>query len=362
MARFHYKLPSNKRRLLNVHELSVIPGYTWTDPTVYSHWYTTASQYAFIYNANRILGNGNFNTSSPPSGSISADTMDVDMSVSSTVVFTVTPMTNPGPTVFPDQPYTNYWRISQWTGSTFPNGVPVPDTRINPDTTGITTSQVTVASGTVLATDNTDSTITINLQNVSGTKYLAVEIYDPTSPAPHNVIAMSNTVKVVGTVAPCNLATIASSYYDDAYGATTTGGGMNIRLSNNGRWNISGSSSNLFSGAWYTGANNGDPALPDTYEFRVTALTLDNQEGPDTEVVIDGQLFYDNSTLQSGATLPTAWTPIVLQQVIQLSVGAQQNIYMAVAITATIEIRKQSDTSCMSSRVVAMQLTKGIPV
>lgn len=75
---------------------------------------------------------------------------------------------------------------------------------------------------------------------------------------------------------------------------------------------------------------------------------------------IDGQMFYVNSTLQSGATLPTAWTPIVLQQVIQLGVGTQQ-IYMEVAVTATIEIRKQSDPSCIVSRGVVLSLLKGAP-
>ena len=358
MARFHYRLPSNKRRLLNVHELSPTgsPGNTWTTPGVYVHWYSTASQYAFIYNANRILANGRYNTSAPLSVSISADTMDVDMSVSSTVVFNVSPMASPGPTVYPSQPYTHYWRISQWTGSTFPNGDPVPDTRINPNTTGITNSQVTVASGTVLLNDNTDNTITVTLQNVYGTKYLAVEIYDNTSPAPHNLFAMSNTVKVVGTAAPCNLVTGQSfGLHNDSYPSPGTGGGMNFRLSDNGRWSVQGSTS-IDSGAWYTGANNGDPALADAYECRVTALTLNNSIGS-TEVFVFGQTFYTNGTLQGGATLPTSWETIVLQQVIALSVGSQTQA-MEVSVTATIEIRKVGDASCSTSRAVSLYLSK----
>ena len=199
MARFHYNLPPNKRRLLNVHELNPSENSpnVWTDPGVGWHWYTTPITYPFIYNANRILGNNRYNTTSPGSIAISADTMDVNLSISTLVVFTVTVMTSPGPSVFTGQPITANWRISNWTTSTFPNGYPVPDTRLNASTTGIGSSQVTVSSGTVKVQDMVDNTISINLlNNFSGTRYLAVEIFLSGDLSP---TAISNTVRVVGT-------------------------------------------------------------------------------------------------------------------------------------------------------------------
>lgn len=142
--------------------------------------------------------------------------------------------------------------------------------------------------------------------------------------------------------------------HNDAYPSPGTGGGMNFRLSNNGRWAVSGYTPSIDSGAWYTGANNGDPDLADAYECRVTALTLDSSIGS-TAVYVFGQTFYTDGTLESGATLPTSWETIVLQQVIALGVGSQ-NQAMQVSVTATIEIRKVGDASCSTSRAVSLYL------
>ena len=113
-------------------------------------------------------------------------------------------------------------------------------------------------------------------------------------------------------------------------------------------------------GAWYTGALNGDPALPDAYEIRVTALNLDLSDGPDCNVFIEGQLWYDDGVLQSGATLPTAWTTIVAQQIVALGVGTS-NVYHNVIVSATVEIRKVSDPTCTVTKTVNLDLSKGTP-
>ena len=213
-----------------------------------------------------------------------------------------------------------------------------------------TTSTTTTTAAPVGSTSTTTTTTT------------AAPVTGTTSSTTTTSTTTTSTTTTTTTAAPCNLVTGSQfGAHTSTYTQNSSGGGMHLRLSNNGRWNVSGSTLNLATGAWYTGAANGDPALSDTYEFRVTALTLDSQNGPDTEVSINGEMFYVNSTLQSGATLPTAWTSIVLQQVLQLGVGTLQ-VDMDVSATATIQIRKASDPSCLVSRTVKLILNKGAPV
>lgn len=119
-----------------------------------------------------------------------------------------------------------------------------------------------------------------------------------------------------------------------------------------------GSISPIDTGAWYTGAQNGDPPLADSYEYRVTSLINDTMIGPDTRISLAGVYYYINNTLQSGATLPTAWETIVAQQVLQLGVGTQQ-VAMEILATAVIEIRKVSDNSCTTTINVQLNLLKG---
>ena len=359
MIPFHYALPPAKRRLISLFELpsSGIANVYWDTPGAYLHWYSTSGQDGLIYAANRIRNNGRYKTDSTFTCSISADVMEIDMSTgATTVTFTVTPGASPGPTVITGQPAAANWRIVNYSTSTFPNGGANPDTRLNSSTTGVAASQVATASGVVNIQDMVDNTITINLlNNISGTRYLAVELHDGTNP-----LAMSNTVKVIGNAASCNLVTtpqFGNGSYDDTYPQASTGGGMHIRLSNNGRWNVSGPTSNLDTGAWYTGAVNGDPALSDAYECRVTALSLNNSIGT-TQVFVFGQVYYNNFALQGGATLPTAWETIVAQQVMAVNVGVA-NQQMEVQASATIEIRKVSNPSCIASREISLILYKG---